>query len=735
MAERDLRERDILVAPQEYGYVQDLTKGDIVLYVGPTKISLSNTERMVMFQKERFTPLRTDDSSGGVLPFVSASNAQYIILENPTKDANLKPVKGANYAVELINGRKVVVSGPAAFPLWPGQRARVIDGHALREDQYLVVRVYDKIEGEGQPIGTDRIVRGTEVSFYIPSTGLEVIPDANGSYVRSAVTLLDGEYCVLVAPNGKKKYCRGPAVVFPEPMEEFVLERARTPARVFKAWQLRRNMGLHVRIVKDFEALDGDQIPAGRYKAGQELFIKEQEGFFFPTEYLEIVGEVSAIPVGDKDGIYIRDLESGRISTIVGPCNFLRDPIRQEVVTRQLSAEQLKLYGVAGAGQAGKAVSVYIPPSFAVMVTAKDRREVVHGPRTRILDFDEDLEVLKLSTGRPKSEDQLLSTCFLITEGNKVSDIIKVKTADHVELEITVSYRVSFVTDDKAGESPASHGVAQERWFKVNNYVGLLCDHMASIVRAAVRSQPIDVFHTNPTETVRNAILGEKKEGKRPGRLFDENLLSVYDVELLELKILDGDVKKLLSDAQRSAITFEVTRKQERQRLEHERLKQEVNRQIYEAQMTTTRVAMELEEAEKALALTRTRLGLELDRVERVGKASHQAQANQLLAQAELEIQGRKLELTLQEQQGQVQAFERQMAALAPELISTLKVLGDQQLAGELTRNLSPLAILGGESVADVAGRLLKSLPISVKLSEQGPVQVEVKNRKGVERG
>ena len=37
----DTRERDILVASNEYAYVQDLTKGDIVLYVGPTKISLS----------------------------------------------------------------------------------------------------------------------------------------------------------------------------------------------------------------------------------------------------------------------------------------------------------------------------------------------------------------------------------------------------------------------------------------------------------------------------------------------------------------------------------------------------------------------------------------------------------------------------------------------------------------------------------------------------------------------
>ena len=52
------------------------------------------------------------------------------------------------------------------------------------------------------------------------------------------------------------------------------------------------------------------------------------------------------------------------------------------------------------------------------------------------------------------------------------------------------------------------------------------------------------------------------------------------------------------------------------------------------------------------------------------------------------------------------------MEALQPELIATLKTLGAQSFAGELSRNLAPLAILGGESVADVAGRLLDRLPL-----------------------
>ena len=283
MAERDVRERDILVASNEYAYVQDLTKGDIVLYVGPTKISLSNTERLVELRADRFVPVRSDEGGVGVAPFVAASSAQYVVLENPARDPAAKPVKGSNSAIELNVGRKVVVPGPASFPLWPGQRARVVAGHELYEDQYMRVRVYDRVEGETAPIGTERIVKGSEVSFYLPKTGLEVVPDESTKgapvYVRNAVTLLDGQYCILRGPKGRRRYVRGPGVVFPEAWEEFVVKNG---ARVFAAHALKKDRGLHVRAMKAFEAKAGDQVPPGSYRAGQELFLQNQEGLFFP---------------------------------------------------------------------------------------------------------------------------------------------------------------------------------------------------------------------------------------------------------------------------------------------------------------------------------------------------------------------------------------------------------------------------------------------------------------------
>jgi hypothetical protein len=653
MAEREIRERDILVAANEFAYVQDLTKGDIVLYVGPTKISLSNTERLVELRGARFAPTRGDESSAGVQPFVAATSAQYIVLDNPPRDPSVRPVKGSNSAVELLVGRRIVVPGPSSFPLWPGQRARVIDGHRLREGEYLVVRVYEPVaEGDG-PIGTELIVRGADVSFYVPRTGLEVVAHDGGGFVRPA--------------------CR-----------------------------LRKNTGIHVRALRSFTAGDGDQVPAGAYQAGQDLFLHGREGFFFPTDRFEVVREVSAIPLADSEGLYVRDIETGRIDTVVGPSTFLPDPTRVEVVTRAEPPELLALYG-AGGGQPDRALSVAVPPNHAVMVTGRNRREIVRGPQVRILDHDDELEVLTLSTGRPKSDHQLLETCTLQLEGNKCSDVVRLATADHVTLEVSVSYRVSFITREAAAE----------KWFNVKNYVGLLCDHLGSLLRAAARSVGIEAFHGGGTEILRAALLGERRaDGKRAGRLFEENDMWLYDLEVLDVQILDEEVEELLADAQRTAILFEIECKREEMRRQTETLREEVSRQIHQAQIATSQVAADLEAARRQVALAQATSRVEAERAERLGQARTEAEATSLLSEARAGAAAREQEIALRAMEAEVAAFRDQMAALHPELVATLQALGNRQVAAELTRNLAPLAILGGDTVAEVAERLLGALPL-----------------------
>jgi hypothetical protein len=650
------RERDILVAANEYAYVQDLTKGDIVLYVGPTKISLSNTERIVELRGDRFVPVRADDASFGVCAFVAASSSQYIVLDNPVANVagggpqGARPIRGSNANVELLVGRRVIVPGPATFPLWPGQRARVIDGHPLREDEYLVVRYYDKVEDDPHPIGSEVVVRGSDVSFYVPRTGLEVIGTKDG-YVR-------------------------------------------------KAWRFPRPGGLHVRVTKAIVVGEGESLPAGQYAAGTDVFLKDRDGYFFPSEQVEVLAIVQPIPIAEKEAIHVRDFATGRIATVAGPCNYLPDPTREQIVQRELDQERTELYGVRDRDPS-RAAAVYVPPSFAVLVTGKTKREVVVGPQTRILDYEEELEVLQLSTGRPKADHEPLATCFLQIDGNKVSDIVHVKTADHVELEVSLSYRVSFT--ERASD--------RERWFHVKNYVGLLCDHLGSLLRAAARVVSIEAFYSGSTELLRGAVLGEKKEGPR-GRLFEENGMFVYDVEVLDVRILDEHVKKMLADAQRAAIAADVTRREEERRLASERLHAEVDRQVSLAQAGAIAGAAELEAARADLSRRRSAAVVELERLERVGSAESAAQAQAITREAAARAAERDAAIDKISLDARTAAFERQMAAVAPELVTTLRTLGHQQLTAELSKNVGPLAVLGGSSVAEVVERLLGALPV-----------------------
>jgi major vault protein len=183
-------------------------------------------------------------------------------------------------------------------------------------------------------------------------------------------------------------------------------------------------------------------------------------------------------------------------------------------------------------------------------------------------------------------------------------------------------------------------------------------------------------------------------------------------VEVLDVRILDADVEKMLCDSQRLAIGSTISRKQEQLRLGDEKLKEAVNQEIYAAQMATLAKAAELELTSRAVELARTETVVEVDRLEQLSRAGHEAEAFAIRERARLDAEGQQAALRARDLEAQVAAFREQMGALQPELIATLKQLGNSQLAGELSKNLSPLAILGGDSVADVVARLLDRLPL-----------------------
>src|SRR5690606_25711072 len=137
------------------------------------------------------------------------------------------------------------------------------------------------------------------------------------------------------------------------------------------------------------------------------------------------------------------------------------------------------------------AVAINVWTGYAVQVVSKSgARRVVIGPAPILLKYDEELEALALSTGKPKTTDKLLTTAYLRVENNKVADIVRIETKDHVEVDVKLSYKINFTGDST-------------KWFKVEDYVKFFCDHARSLLKGAARKITVEEFYQNSTDLIR----------------------------------------------------------------------------------------------------------------------------------------------------------------------------------------------------------------------------------------
>ena len=380
----DKNERDLVLPPNAYAYIQDKANGDIVVYVGPWKESLGDTDQPVRFdlQSKRFLPCPLEQA---VIKLTIAPEGYYIILKNPALQGEGEnrafrhpdtAGKSNSRQAKLTVGRKVNIKGPSSFPLWPGQITQVIKGHHLRSNQYLLGRVYDEeaardnmedavLVGEGKeksliPTGNNLttgklfIIKGTDASFFIPPTGIEVVTGEDGEFVRDAETLEVLEYCILLDEDGEKKFCYGPDVVFPEPTETFITKfnkDTKQHARKFTAFELNENTGLYIKVIKEYKdpgcpEADDD----GNVSRGTELFITgKTDPVYFPRDEHAIIKYGNnkkiqysvAVPKGEAR--YVMNRLTGGITLKEGPCMFLADPRTEVMVKRVLDQKEVGL--------------------------------------------------------------------------------------------------------------------------------------------------------------------------------------------------------------------------------------------------------------------------------------------------------------------------------------------------------------------------------------------------------
>ena len=794
--------RDVILSTNEFCFLQSKTNGSIKSHVGPTTVTISQQEVLVVFDPASKKFREVTDLEKAKQLFTSAPEGWYVILKNPMPDNQHPKAAQANETPgDPLIGTKINIPGPTSFALYPGQMAKTVRGHKLRSNQYLLARVYDAdaakagmenatvVDAEGKEVdqksneyfvGQLLVIKGTEVSFYIPPTGIEVIAQENGDYVRDAVTLERLEYAILKDEDGEKRYVHGPAVVFPKPTETFVEANPKKHTVKFRAFELSPISGIYVKVIADYKDEQGKE-----HKAGEELFItgKDQMIYYPRPEHAIIdyngkyMHHAIAIPKGE--GRYIMDRLKGTIKTVKGPQMYLADPRTEVVVLRKLSDKECKLFypdneevlnfnrGISERevekwAKAGKmeqealntfystadvtknlaafemnanisrgtsytkprsitldtkydgVVGINIWTGYAVNVVSKDgSREVVVGPQTRLLDYDETLEALHLSTGKPKTTDNILSTGYLRVENNKISDVIKVQTSDFVDVEIKVSYCVDFLEEYK------------DKWFSVDNYVKFLCDRQRSLLKREVKKYTIQEFYNNSTDICRNILLNisdETKDNGLPfGRFFEDNGMLVKDVEILSVHI-EASVARMLEEHQNEIIakTLELSDAEAKinvvTKLAEVRKKEldlQNQNDMYELELANERKNKRIQYEEQQNALKRATIAAEKQAQKDLQPILDEIAKAQIAREKEensIQIEKEKAELQLDKARKASYAamVEKIMGSISEDLVAALNAKANSEMLETVTGAMSPYAIAEDTSVADVTNKLLR---------------------------
>ncbi|XP_067937582.1 major vault protein-like [Watersipora subatra] len=478
---------------------------------------------------------------------------------------------------ERVTGEEWLVERIGAY--LPGAYEEVIDvvsAYVLTEKDALHMRCLKTFTDSKKVTrrnGEEWLVKMSDSETYIPGVYEEVVGVVN------ITTLNSRQYCVILNPvdeNGrpqlaKKKLVKGECSFFLVPGEK--LEKG-----IQAIFVLGEDQGLILKANEKF--VDGTTTR----NPGDRWMIRGPAEYVPPVE-LEVLCERRAIPLDENEGIYVRDVKTGKVRAITGETYMLKSD--EELWNKELSqsVEELLASGkdpLADRGSRGasaqsksrdktKVVTFRVPHNAAVQIyDYKDKRaRVVFGPDLVMLGPDEQFTKLSLSGGKPKKPNAIKSLCLLLGP-DFCTDIVIVETSDHARLSLQLSYNWHFEVADK--EDP----VAAAKLFSIPDFVGDACKAIASRVRGAVAGVPFDEFHKNSAKIIRSSVFGFDENRKVKSRFdFEQNSLVITSIDIQSVEPVDQRTRESLQKSVQLAIEITTNSQEAAAKHEAERLEQE----------------------------------------------------------------------------------------------------------------------------------------------------------------
>jgi len=573
-----------------------------------------------------------------------------------------------------VTGEEWIVKQTGAY--LPGayeEVVSVVDAYVLTEKKALhlrAIRTFVDDFNKKRLNGEEWLITFSDTDTHIPSVYEELVQ------IVLVTVLSSRQYAVILDPIGtdgkpqlgKKKLVKGEKSFFLQPGEK--LERG-----IQDFYVLMEDEGLILKCNEDFE--DEQKI---KRVPGDRWMIKGPTDYVPPVE-VEVLSRRKAIPLDQSEGIYVRDIKSGKIRAVIGETYMLNQD--EELWEKQLPIDVEKLLlkdALADRNvkndkdktpektrNKSQVVSYRVPHNGAVQIYdyKEKKSRVIFGPELVMLGPDEQFTLISISGDVPKKPNQIKSICLLLGP-DFFTDIIQIETADHARLSLKLSYNWHFNVNT-SDEKEAS------KLFNVPDFVGDACKAIASRVRGAVASVAFDDFHKNSASIIRTSVFGLDENKKiRNEFVFKQNNLVITSIDIQAVEPVDQRTRDSLQKSVQLAIEITTNSQEAAAKHEAERLEQEargrLERQkiIDEAEAEKARRALlELQALSAAVESTgqakaEAQSRAEAQRIEgeaAVEQARLKAQAAKIEADSELErlSQARNAELAFLKEQNTVE--------------------------------------------------------------------------------
>jgi major vault protein len=373
-----------------------------------------------------------------------------------------------------VTGEEWIVKQTGAY--LPGayeEVVTVVDAFVLTEKKALhmrSLRTFTDDFGKKRLNGEEWLITISDTETHIPGVYEEVVGVVN------VTTLNSRQYAIILDPIGgdgkpqlgKKKLVKGEKSFFLQPGEK--LERG-----IQDVYVLGEDEGLILKCIEAFE--DENKV---KRAPGDRWMIKGPTDYVPPVE-LEVVTKRKAIPLDENEGIYVRDIKTGKIRAVIGETYMLNQD--EELWEKNLPTDVEKLLikdALADRNQRSEkggddpskirtkyqVVSYRVPHNCAVQIYdyKEKKSRVIFGPELVMLGPDEQFTLISISGDTPKKPNQIKALCLLLGP-DFFTDIIQIETADHARLSLKLSYNWHFAVN-QADPKDAS------KIFSVPDFVG-----------------------------------------------------------------------------------------------------------------------------------------------------------------------------------------------------------------------------------------------------------------------